>query len=380
MHSFDEKYSLVLPGGGARGAYQVGVLKAVSVIQERQKRSPFQVISGTSAGAINASVISSKIDNFDESINHLENVWKNFSTEQIYKADKIFMLKQSLHWLLTLVTGGVLLNNPKSLLDNSPLRELLKKKIDFESIQNNLLSKELDALIVTAASYNKKQSVSFFSTDHEIKEWEKIGRVGRQTMINIDHLMASVALPLIFPAISIDGQFFGDGAMRQETPLSPSIRLGARKLFIISTESKINNGENFESIEYPSFTDIGGYVLDGLFSGSLYADLERLDRINQIIEKNGSKNIKTPSKEMHYIDYMVIAPSKDINQIAMNHFMDIPITIRMLFRGLGIKKNQNAELLSFLMFESSFSQSLIALGYDDAMSRSDEIKEFLRLK
>ena len=380
MHSFVEKYSLVLPGGGARGAYQVGVLKAVSVIQERQKRSPFQVISGTSAGAINASVISSKIDNFDESINHLENVWKNFSTEQIYKADKIFMLKQSLHWLLTLVTGGVLLNNPKSLLDNSPLRELLKKKIDFASIQNNLLSKELDALIVTAASYNKKQSVSFFSTDHEIKEWKKIGRVGRQTMINIDHLMASVALPLIFPAISIDGQFFGDGAMRQETPLSPSIRLGARKLFIISTESKINNGENFESIEYPSFTDIGGYVLDGLFSGSLYADLERLDRINQIIEKNGSNNIKTPSKEMHYIDYMVIAPSKDINQIAMNHFMDIPITIRMLFRGLGIKKNQNAELLSFLMFESSFSQSLIALGYDDAMSRSDEIKEFLRLK
>ena len=304
MHSFDEKYSLVLPGGGARGAYQVGVLKAVSVIQERQKRSPFQVISGTSAGAINASVISSKIDNFDESINHLENVWKNFSTEQIYKADKIFMLKQSLHWLLTLVTGGVLLNNPKSLLDNSPLRELLKKKIDFASIQNNLLSKELDALIVTAASYNKKQSVSFFSTDHEIKEWKKIGRVGRQTMINIDHLMASVALPLIFPAISIDGQFFGDGAMRQETPLSPSIRLGARKLFIISTESKINNGENFESIAYPSFTDIGGYVLDGLFSGSLYADLERLDRINQVIEKNGSNSLRTASKEMHYIDYM----------------------------------------------------------------------------
>ena len=168
--------------------------------------------------------------------------------------------------------------------------------------------------------------------------------------------------------------------MREETPLSPSIRLGARKLFIISTESKINNEENFESIEYPSFTDIGGYVLDGLFSGSLYADLERLDRINQVIEKNGSNSVRTASKEMHYIDYMVISPSKDINQIAMNHFMDIPITIRMLFRGLGIKKNQNAELLSFLMFESSFSKSLIALGYDDAMCRSDEIKEFLRLK
>ena len=210
MESFDQKIGLVLPGGGARGAYQVGVLKAISDIQRRSEKSPFDVISGTSAGAINASMITSEINNFHQSIIKLENVWGGFRTNQIYRTEKLFMLKQSLHWLLTLISGGFLIKNPRSLLDNQPLRDLLKEKIDFETINHNIHSGALDALIITAASYEKKESVSFFTTSTGVENWKKVGRSGKKSEINVQHLMASVALPLIFPAITIDEQYYGD--------------------------------------------------------------------------------------------------------------------------------------------------------------------------
>ena len=377
MESFEQKTGLVLPGGGARGAYQVGVLKAISDIQGRVKTSPFSVISGTSAGAINASMISSRIEDFHQSILNLEDVWKNFSTDRIYKTEKLFMLKQSLHWLLTLISGGVLTKNPRSLLDTQPLRDLLEETIDFNSIEKNISSGALDALIITAASYEKKQSVSFFSTSNDVDNWKKVGRSGRQSQIDIDTLMASVALPLIFPAVMINGQYYGDDAMRQETPLSPSIRLGATNLLIISTESSGDDSKQQSGMEYPNISEIGGYILDGLFSGSLYSDLERLDRINQVIAQNDKQKVYTKTKEMRQIDYLVISPSKDINQIAMSCYDGLPLSIRTLFRGIGINKDNDSELLSFLLFESRFSKYLIELGFQDAMKRKEEIGSFL---
>ena len=176
MESFDHKLGLVLPGGGARGAYQVGVLKAISNIQGSIEKSPFDVISGTSAGAINASMICSEIENFHESVLKLENIWGNFSTNQIYRTEKLFMLRQSFHWLLTLISGGVLTKNPRSLLDNEPLRDLLKDAVDFKSINRNIYSGHLEALIVTAASYEQKKSVSFFSSSTSVENWHKAGR------------------------------------------------------------------------------------------------------------------------------------------------------------------------------------------------------------
>ena len=379
MKSFDHKLGLVLPGGGARGAYQVGVLKAISAIQGKIEKSPFDVISGTSAGAINASMICSEIENFHESVLKLENIWGNFSTNQIYRTEKLFMLRQSFHWLLTLVSGGLLTKNPRSLLDNQPLRELLKDAVDFDSINRNISSGELDALIVTAASYEQKKSVSFFTASASVENWHKAGRSSRKTEINVDHLMASVALPLIFPAVKIDGEYYGDGAMRQETPLSPAIRLGATNLLIISTESPKDNDINPTNNDYPHFSEIGGYILDGLFSGSLYSDLERLDRINQVISLNENKKVQTNTKEMKRIDYLIISPSIDFSEIAKNCYKDMPFSLRMLFKGIGIKKDHNSDLLSFLLFESSFSKSLIDLGFHDAMSREDEIKGFLKI-
>ena len=379
MESFDQKIGLVLPGGGARGAYQVGVLKAISDIQGSGEKSPFDVISGTSAGAINASMITSEIKNFHQSIINLENVWGGFRTNQIYRTEKLFMLKQSLHWLLTLISGGFLIKNPRSLLDNQPLREMLIEKIDFETINHNIHSGALDALIITAASYEKKESVSFFTTSTGVENWKKVGRSGKKSEINVQHLMASVALPLIFPAITIDEQYYGDGAMRQETPLSPAIRLGAENLLIISTESPKVDAKKSSDKNYPDFSEIGGYILDGLFSGSLYSDLERLDRINQVIAQNQNQKVQTETKEMKHIDYLVISPSVDLTEIAMNCYKDIPLSLRMLFKGIGIEKDTNSELLSFLLFESSFTRALIDLGFHDAMERKEEIKNFLKI-
>ena len=379
MESFDHKLGLVLPGGGARGAYQVGVLKAISNIQGSIEKSPFDVISGTSAGAINASMICSEIDNFHKSILKLENIWGNFSTNQIYRTEKLFMLRQSFHWLVTLITGGVLTKNPRSLLDNQPLRDLLKDAVDFKSINRNICSGVLDALIVTAASYEQKQSVSFFTANTSVDNWHKVGRSSRKTEINVDHLMASVALPLIFPAVRIDGEYYGDGAMRQETPLSPAIRLGATNLLIISTESPKDNDINPSEKDYPNFSEIGGYILDGFFSGSLYSDLERLDRINQIISLSNNQKVQTNTKEMKHINYLVISPSIDFSEIAYNCYKDLPLSLRILFKGIGIKKDNNSDLLSFLLFESSFSKSLIDLGFSDAMNKKDEISDFLKI-
>ena len=379
MESFDHKLGLVLPGGGARGAYQVGVLKAISNIQGSIEKSPFDVISGTSAGAINASMICSEIENFHQSVMKLENIWGNFSTNQIYRTEKLFMLRQSFHWLLTLISGGVLTKNPRSLLDNQPLRDLLRNTVDFKSINRNIYSGQLCALIVTAASYERKKSVSFFTTSTSVENWHKVGRSSRKTEINVDHLMASVALPLIFPAVRIDGEYYGDGAMRQETPLSPAIRLGATNLLIISTESPKDNDINPSEKDYPNFSEIGGYILDGFFSGSLYSDLERLDRINQIISLSNNQKVQTNTKEMKHINYLVISPSIDFSEIAYNCYKDLPLSLRILFKGIGIKKDNNSDLLSFLLFESSFSKSLIDLGFSDAMNKKDEISDFLKI-
>ena len=189
--------------------------------------------------------------------------------------------------------------------------------------------------------------------------------------------MASIALPLIFPAVKINNEYFGDGAMRQATPLSPAIRLGAEKLLIITTDLKSHKNHLTDNQIYPSIGEVGGYMLDALFTGGLLSDLERLDRINQIIENSGNNSVQTSTKKMKHLEYCVISPSKDINKIAREHYNDVPYSIKLLMKGLGLKKKSESELLSFLLFESSFASSLIDLGFEDGMKKQSEIKAIL---
>ena len=373
-----KKIGLVLPGGGARGAYQVGVLKAFLEISQTKSESPFNIISGTSAGAINAAFLASGAHIFDHSVVSLVDVWSNFTTNKVYKTDPVTMLKSSLHWFFTIISGGVLIPNPTSLLDNQPLKNLLRETIKFSDIQNNIESSIIESLAVTSASYRSRKSCTFFQANNSVNNWQKTHREGKKTSINLDHLMASVALPLIFPAVRIKDEYFGDGAMRQATPLSPAIRLGAEKLMIISAKETDDRFQfNNPGEQYPSFAKIAGYMLEALFLDGLYSDIERLNRINQIIKNSGDSEIKTNSKTMKYVDYLVISPSEDLNEIAQKHYHNMPFSIRLLLQGLGLLKDSKSELLSFLLFESVYTSELIDLGYRDGIAKKEEIAEFM---
>ena len=376
-NTFENKLGLVLPGGGARGAYQVGVLKAISEILPDSSKNPFPILSGTSVGAINIALLAAESDSFHNGVSKLSNIWGGFSSNAIYKTNPIMLFLNSLHWLLTFITAGIVVKNPKSLLNNNPLEKMLIDRVDFSQIQKNLDEHHIEAIAVTCASYNRKCTSTFFQSNHPNLTWKKSHREGKPMVINISHLMASVALPLIFPAKKIDHQYYGDGAMRQATPLSPAIRMGADKLLIITTnENHQNLNSEEEQIAHPSIAEIGGYMLDALFSDALYSDLERLDRINQIVNNNDSV-VKTNKKKMKKIDYLVISPSKSINEIAKNSYHKMPLTMRLILRGLGVLNGKNSDLTSFLLFESLFTKELIDLGYKDGITLKSKILKLI---
>ena len=374
---FENKLGLVLPGGGARGAYQVGVLKAISEILPDSSKNPFPIMSGTSVGAINVALLAAESESFVNGVIKLNNTWGSFSSNRIYKTNPMSLFLSSLHWLLTLITAGILVKNPKSLLNNDPLQRMLIEAVDFEGIQSNIDKKNIEAIAVTCASYSKRSTSTFVQSNNSNLIWKKFHREGKNAVINVSHLMASVALPLIFPAKIIEHQYFGDGAMRQATPLSPAIRLGANKLLIITTnENHQNLNSEEEQIAHPSIAEIGGYMLDALFSDALYSDLERLDRINQIVNNNDSV-VKTNKKKMKKIDYLVISPSKSINEIAKNSFHQMPLTMRLILRGLGVLNAKNFDLTSFLLFESLLTKELIDLGYKDGITLKSKILKLI---
>ncbi len=372
------KTALVLPGGGARGAFQVGVLKAIAELVPKGTPNPFQVISGTSAGAVNTVVLAAKARRFKVAVAELEHVWANFRCHQVYKTDHLTMLKSSLRWFGAIISGG-LIGMPEALLDNSPLRALLSRNVRFPRIQNALDCGWLEAVTVTAAGYSTSQSHSFFQSTDAHNEWSRTRRVGVREDLHLDHLMASIAVPMIFPPVRIGGEYYGDGAMRQATPLSPAIHLGADRILVIGVRNEVADKapEPGEKVESPSFAQIAGYTLDTLFMDGLYSDLERMTRINQLIDAVPDRHRVGALKEMRPIDTMVIVPSEDIRGIAHRHHHTLPVALRALLRGIGGKRPSENRLISYLLFERDFTRELIDLGYRDAMKVKDELEDFI---
>jgi NTE family protein len=369
--------ALVLPGGGARGAFQVGVLKAVAEILPKNSRNPFSVISGTSAGAVISVVLASKAERFRSAVKALEYVWSNFRCEQVYKTDHITMLKSSLHWLSSIVLGGWLVGTPKSLLDNAPLRELLSSNVHFPRIQTSIDAGYLDAVAITAAGYGSARSETFFEGAQQLRDWHRTRRLGKRTALNLDHIMASIAVPLIFPPQVIGKEYFGDGAMRQATPLSPAVHLGADRILVIGIRDEAGEKEPTELGPRPSFGQIAGYMLDTLFMDGLYSDLERITRLNELVDSVPEQHRTGSLANFRPIDTMLVVPSEDLREIAFRHRRELPFAIRALLRGIGGKTPRESKLLSFLLFESAFTQELIALGYRDAMKVKDQLRNFV---
>ncbi len=367
------KTALVLPGGGARGAFQVGVLKAIAELVPKGTPNPFPIISGTSAGAVNSVVLAAKARRFRVAVAELDTVWSHFRCQDVYRTDHWTMLKSSLHWLTAIVLGGFIVGMPKSLLDNSPLRALLSRNVRFPRIQDGIEQGHLEAVAVTAAGYGSAKSTSFFHATEEHREWSRTRRLGVSVSLNLDHLMASIAVPMIFPPVRIGYEYFGDGAMRQATPLSPAVHLGADRILVVGIRDETADTAPTSPQDHPSFAQIAGYMLDTLFMDGMYSDLERLTRVNQLLDGGAGD-----TSSMRPIDTMLIVPSEDLRVIAHKHRAELPFAIRALLRGVGGGKNPGENrLLSFLLFERAYTRELIELGYRDAMNVKDQLRDFI---
>ncbi len=369
----------MLPGAGARGAYQVGVLKAIAAILPQRAANPFSIITGTSAGAINAAVLAGHAANFERAVADMEQVWGNFAVSQVYRADDWTMLKTSLHWLAAAMFGGLGVRNPASLLDNAPLRELLTQNVRFDGIRRAIEQGHLDAIAVTASAYATARSVTFFEGRPELASWTRIRRIGRATRLAVDHLMASAAVPFVFPPVQIAGEFYGDGSMRHRAPLSPAIHLGADRMLIVGVRDERPDAEPPASAspEPPTFAHLGGYMLDTLFMDGLYTDLERLSRTNRILEQLGTAKLSGTLAALRPLHALVIVPRQDLRSLAAEHARELPRGVRLLLRGLGAGARSGMQLVSYLLFESGFTRALIDMGYRDAMEMEDELRAFI---
>lgn len=367
------RIGLVLPGGGARAAYQVGVLRAIADLLPARSSNPFPVVTGTSAGAVNATAIAVHADRFRVAVGNLERVWRNFQVNQVFRADTASMLRSGLHWVLAMMSGGWLLPPPKSLFDNSPLRDLLKVQFDFAGIRRAIDAGQLDALSIAAAGYSSARSVSFYEARQDCAPWSRLRRAGEPAELSLDHLMASVAVPFLFPPVMMGGEYFGDGAMRQANPFSAAIHLGAERLLVIGTRNESHPVPAPPLC--PTFGQIFGYMLDALFTDGLYSDLERLTQLNEIIDRAGPINAE--GVQLKRIDMLVILPSRDISEIARHHVASLPRPLRVLLRTMGALNTGGGQLMSYLLFQDTFTRELIALGYQDAMRRSDDLLAFL---
>ncbi len=389
--------ALVLSGGGARAAYQVGVLKAISRLRREalgpgcREDNPFKIIIGTSAGAINSAALACQADRYDAAVEVLAKVWAEFSAEQVYRADSLGVIRSGAQWLTMLSMGWALARfkrvKPRSLLDNAPLAELLEKLIPMERLPTMLARKHLHALAVTASSYSGGEHVTFYSSAKPIEPLVRSQRVAVPTQLIHEHLLASSAIPFIFPAKRIhhsgpDGgqaAWYGDGAMRQTAPLSPAIHLGADKLLIIGA-GRMNEPKNLarSSTQYPTLAQIAGHAMASIFLDALAVDIERMNRVNRTLALlPESVRHNTALRPMQSL---VIAPSQRIDDIAARHVHHLPGPIRVLLAGAGVgktgKQTQGSALASYLLFEAPFTQELMALGEADTLTRRSEVAAF----
>ena len=368
---------LILSGGGARAAYQVGVLSAIADLLPESAENPFPVIIGTSAGAINAVSLACGALDFQQSVRKLTGIWQGFRTDLVYRTDWVGVLRQAGRFVAQHLLGIGRGSEPVALLDNAPLRDLLLKELDFSGITLAVARRKLRAVAITAFAYQSGQAVTFYQGRGNIDPWVRHRRNGLPTRLHIEHLMASSAIPLLFPPVRLNKEYFGDGAVRQAAPISPALHLGADRVLVIGVRSQTQEEQTIPmTARPPSLAQISGHLLNSTFIDNLESDLELLGRLNML-----GQMLPEAQRKKHLglspVDVLVISPSKKIDEIAARHRHQLPASLRLFLRGPGATRASGGGVLSYLLFERSYCNELIELGYQDAMSKKEELLAFL---
>ena len=372
----DQKTALVLSGGGARGAYQVGVIQALgSLFDDWKIKNPFPVYTGVSAGAINTSFMASHAEDFSNGAKQLVDLWSHLSSDQVFRTDVLSLGKIGFEWAKELSFGSITGSTPgKALLDTSPLRTLIEEKLELHKIARNIETGHLEALAITAMDYRDSTAVTFLETQNKSRSWVKPRKVSEETRITVDHVMASSAIPLLFPPIMADGRYFGDGCVRNTHPCSPAIYLGAEKLVIVGVRSQNTTAYDAHSMfekKPPSTARVINVLLNSVLLDGVDLDVERIRKVNEMVHWiPESQKEKVPYKAM---DYVWISPSKDIGAIATEKSRSLPKIIRFLIKNLG-SVEEASEIISYLLFEKIFTSELIALGFEDGMNAKEQLK------
>jgi NTE family protein len=370
--------ALVMTGGGARAAYQVGVLRAIA---RRWPEFFPPVITGVSAGAINAIALAGRQGSFAEAVGLLSRLWGGLKTEDVFRADAPSLTRLGLRWTRQLFSGG---QGPgqkaRGLVDTAPLRELITRVIQadggVDAVERNIYSGQLDAFGITATNYGTGRSVTWVQ-GRNVRAWDRPGRHSLRDRIGVEHVMASSALPFIFPAIRVGGAWYGDGGIRQIAPLSPVIHLGAARILAVNTRyaRTVAEAERPAVADYPPPAQIMGVLMNAVFLDSMDQDAmttryrSRLARLLPEGERG----------ELRPVDLLVIRPSQDLGRLAAEYEFELPGPFRFLMRGLGTQETDSPDWLSMLLFEPAFLQRLMEIGEADAEARIEEIGEFLGL-
>ena len=376
---------LAMTGGGARGAYQAGVLRRIGEIKRVQAEgNPFPIIGGASAGAVNGSALASGCDDFSQATRILADLWGNLKPSDVFRCDLVSQAHNSLIWILDLSFGGAFGGgNARSLLDATPLRHFLRQHLDCTRIQDNIKRGHLYALAISATNYNSGKSYLFIQGQKGHPMWNRSRRVTLSTKITVDHICASAAIPLVFQPVRLEtakgSAFFGDGCLRLQQPLSPIIRLGAEKVFAIGVrcESREHQEEASDQKD-PSLAQVMGVLFNVMFLDHLATDVEHLERLNQLLRSGQIRQAGIEGCElMRPLTVMQVTPSVNLTEVAAHHQKDMPYLIQYFVNGLGRDAASCSDLMSYLLFTPKYTRELIALGYEDAHERIDEIEDYL---
>jgi NTE family protein len=373
-----QKTAIILSGGGARAAYQVGALRAIAHILGRNARMPFPVICGTSSGAINATLLAINADDFRRGVARLTRWWRRVTVKDIYHAELGTLARHSARFLASVLTGGAVPAKVASMFDNAPLTDLLTRELEFARLDEQIAAGNLHALSINATSYTSGHAVSFFQGDPSLRSWHRLRRRGQPTRLATEHLMASTAIPFVFPAGRIDEDYYMDGSVRQIAPLSPALHLGATRIVVLAVGQFAGQRPATGPAPYPSFAQVAGHALSSVFLDNMGADIERLGQYNRMIDQLPPATAREAhGLRVNHVDAFVLAPSRDVAGLALQYVDTLPGGVRAVLRGFGSTQGTGANLTSYLLFDREFCRALLALGYADAMARRDELEAFL---